>query len=493
MRILAAVLAALLVAGAAAMFVRAQIVKNAPSPIVAPTIGNRVFSPDAFKPRRREATLTVGLRQRTPAQVVVLDQDDVEVAIAETSQRGRRITARWDGRRADGRLAADGAYRFAIRLPAQERTIRIPDPIRLDATPPVVESDAKPGRYISPGLEGEAGVYRFTLRASEPVRFRLDVRQIQPSGAARLIRREALPRWSRAKEMRWAADAGNLPIDAVGEFVAPGSYIVGWKAEDRGGNIVMAPATVEPGQLAPARVVGVRTVQLTPRLEPLTLLADVELIRHRPDAAFPGSTVARAKGAPGAVRLPRARAGFYAVEIAGNGWQGWAPEAVPGRAPAAILVPLYTWQAANPADADLSGFPDVPPAPLDLDRPLPLEATNAMASLGRTVVGLRRGLGTGVGAVTDAAVERGGVPRGVRVLAVAGATVWTPGLRARLAAFQRRGGTLLVLGDEAFTRAATRSGNGITLGRRTGPALDALDPVRTVEEARVALDAPAPS
>ncbi len=487
MRILAAVLAALLVAGAAAMFVRAQVVKNAPSPIIAPTIGNRVFSPDAFKPRRREATLTVGLRQRTPAQVVVLDQDDAQVAVAEAEQRGRRIRASWNGRRADGRLAPDGAYRFAIRLPAKDRTIRIPDPIRLDATPPVVESDARPGRYISPGLEGEAGAYRFALRASEPVRFRLDVRQIQPSGAARLIRREARPRWTRAKEMRWAADAGNLPLDAIGEFVGPGSYIVGWKAEDRAGNIVMSPARVEPGQLAPARVVGVRTVQLTPRLEPLTLLADVELIRHRPDAAFPGSTVARAKGAPGAVRLPRARAGFYAVEITGNGWQGWAPEAVRGRAAVAVLVPLYTWQAANPADADLSGFPDVPPGPLDLDRPLPPEATQAMASLGRTATGLRRGLATGVGAVTDAAVEDRGVPRGVRVLAVAGASVWTDGLLARLAAFQRRGGTLLVLGDDAFTRAATRSGNGITIVRRTTPALDALAPARTIDEARAAL------
>ncbi|MFM7694473.1 MAG: hypothetical protein ACKO7U_09280, partial [Actinomycetota bacterium] len=390
-RILALVLALLLIGGAAVVFVRAQILKSAPSPIVGPTIGNRVFSPDAYKPRRREATLRVGLRERQRAVVLVLDADDAVVARARMEQTGRRIRAAWNGTDASGSLAPDGIYRFAIELGAGERRIRIPDPIRLDATPPAVQSNAKAGRYITPGLEGDVGVYSFTLSSSEPTRFRLDVRQVQPNGTARLVRRETKLAWERRKQMRWAADAGNLPLESTGEPVGPGSYIVGWRAEDRAGNLVIAPALVEPGELELARVVGVRTVALTPSLQPVTLLSDVELVRHRPGDSFPGTAVARAQGAPGAVRLPRATAGFYAVEITGGGWRGWAPEAVPGRAPVLVMSPLYSWQAANAADADLSGFPDVPPEPLALDRPLGEDVEPGLAGVGRVAAALAAG------------------------------------------------------------------------------------------------------
>ncbi len=489
MRILAAVLVILLIAGAAIVFIRAQVLKNAPSPIVAPTIDNRVFSPEAFKLRRRTATLTVGLRRATPATVVILDQSDKEIAEATMEQKGRRIRAAWDGRLASGALAEDGVYRFAIRLPKLERTIRIPDAIRLDATPPVVESTAKSGLYISPGLDGGTGTYTFTLTASERVRFRLDVRQIQPSGAARLIRRETDITWAQRKQMRWAADAGNLPLNEVGDFVEPGSYIVGWRAEDRAGNLIVAPTVVEPGQLAPARVVGVRTVALTPRLQPITLLSDVALVRHRPDAAFPGSTVARAQGAPGAVRLPRAIAGFYAVEISGNGWQGWAPESVAGRAPVLVMTPMYSWQAENPADADLSGFPAVPPDPLSLSRPFPNTVTNKLAAHGRTVTAVRTGLDRNVGAITDANIERRGVPTGTRLLVIADAPVWTEGLLKSLRRYQNRGGQILIIGSTSLTQEARRSGSAITLLERTAPTGDPLATASTLDEATRVLGA----
>ena len=490
MRIVAVVLALALIGGAAVVFVRAQVLKSAPSPIVGPTIGNRVFSPDAYKPRRREATLKVGLRERQRAVVLVLDADDAVVARARMQQTGRRINAAWNGTDAAGNLVPDGVYRFAIELADGTRRIRIPDPIRLDATPPEVQSSAKPGRYITPGLEGDIGVYSFTLTSSEPTRFRLDVRQVQPNGAARLIRRETRLKWERRKQMRWAADAGNLPLEKTGEPVGPGSYIVGWRAEDRAGNLVIAPAIVEPGQLEPARVVGVRTVALTPALQPVTLLGDVELIRHRPGASFPGPAVARAQGAPGAVRLPRAESGFYAVEIAGGGWQGWAPEAVAGRAPVLVMSPLYSWQAANTADADLSGFPDVPPAPLALDRPLGEGIETGLAGIGRVATALATGTKRRVGAVSDAAIEARGVPRGARLVAIAEAPVWTPGLIRALQRFQARGGLVLVLDDASLQRRAERTGNAITLDTGTASAVDELAPLRTIGEADAALTRP---
>jgi len=462
-RILAALLMLALVAGAAVMFVRAQVVKSAPSPIVAPKITSPTFSPNADKPQRRQATLTVGLRKPDTATVLIFDLNDNTVATATTVQKGKSVRASWGGKLANGTVAPDGPYRFAISLKRQERLIRIPDPIILDATPPVVASTAKPGQRISPGLDGSAGTYTFTLSANEPVRFRLDVRQIQPSGAARLLRRETALTWTQQKEMHWSADAGNLPLDKVGTFVEPGSYIVGWHAEDRGGNLVNAPEVVKPNELAPAQVVGVETVALTPTLQPITLLADVALVRHHPGASFPGEVIARAKGAPGAVALPATTPGFYAVQISGGGWQAWAPEAKAGHARVLVMEPLYSWQATNPTDADLSGFPDVPPAPLTLDRAFASGIETKIAAISRTVVATHHSGIQTVGAITDQSIEAHGLPRSARVLVITDAPVWTAGLLTRLQAFVARGGQVVILDAISLSRKATLSGNALTI------------------------------
>ena len=480
LRILAALLMLVLVAGAAIVFFRAQVLKSAPSPIIAPTISSPTFSPNALKADRRQATLTVGLRKADRATVVVFDTNDTPIATADTVQKGRRVRATWDGKLSSGKLAPDGPYRFAIRLNRQERTIRIPDAIILDATAPKIESDAKPGQRIAPGLEGSAGSYSFTLDADEPVKFRLMVNQIQPTGAARLLRRETLPQFQLRKTLHWSADAGNVPLDKVGAFVGPGSYIVGWTAEDRGGNVVTAPAVVKPNQLAPAQVVGVETVALTPSLKPQTLLAEVTLIRQRPGRAFPGELIARAKGAPGAAKLPAAPAGFYAVEIKGGGWKAWAPNAIPGGAPTLVMEPLYSWQAANPTDADLSGFPDVPPDPLTLDRPLQPDSTMELAALGRISADARAATHRKVGAITDMAIEDRGIPTGTKVLIIGNAPVWTTPLYAAIKRFQVHGGTVVVLDAVSMTRKAVRSGGAITIVGQEHADVQALHPIWTV-------------
>ena len=289
LRILAALLMLALVVGAAFVFFRSQVLKSAPSPIIAPTVSSATFSPNAFRPARRAATLTVGLRKADRATVVIFDTDDRQIAEAATTQKGRKLRASWNGRLPSGTLAPDGPYRFAIRLLRQDRTIRIPDPIILDTTAPVVASDAKPGQRIAPGLEGSMGAYSFTLSADEPVKFRLDVRQIQPNGADRLVRRETDLQFARRKEMRWAADAGNLPLDKVGTPVGPGSYIVGWKAEDRAGKRRARGGADDRG-------LGDRRVD-----EPVFAVARMELRIRAENAVLVVADTGRAAGAAGDV------------------------------------------------------------------------------------------------------------------------------------------------------------------------------------------------
>ena len=492
-RILAALLMLALVAGAAVMFVRAQVLKSAASPIIAPKIASATFSPNADNPKRRQATLTVGLRTPDTATVLIFDSNDTTVATASIVQKGTRIRASWGGKLADGKLAPDGPYRFAISLKRQERLIRIPDPLTLDATPPVVTSTAKPGQHISPGLDGAAGTYSFTLSANEPVRFRLDVRQIQATGTPRLLRRETALKWTQQKLMHWSADAGNLPLDKVGAFVQPGSYIVGWEAEDRGGNLIHAPEVVKPNQLTPAQVVGVETVALTPTLQPITLLGDVSLARYHPGASFPGDVIARAKGAPGAVALPAAAPGFYAVQIAGGGWQAWAPEAKHGRAGVLVMEPLYSWQSVNPTDADLSGFPDEPPAPLTLGRPFAPGIEAEIAIISRTVAATHRSGIRTVGAITDQAIEAQGLPRSARVLIITDAPVWTPGLLARLRAFVARGGQVVLLDSVSLSRKAMLSGNALTIIGQQPADITALEPLTSLSAIAQSRTAPTPA
>jgi hypothetical protein len=268
-----------------------------------------------------------------------------------------------------------------------------------------------------------------------------------------------------------------------GRPARPGTYVVGWSARDAAGNVVQVP---EAGAVAPAGVVRVRTVELTPDLRVLTAARSATLERFRPGAAFPGARVAAVTGPPAALRLPRPAApGLFAVRARAGGFSTWMPEAVPGRAAVLVVAPSYTWQARNGYDADADGRPDLPPAPLRLDRPLGLGGERAARRLATAVAPVTAALPV-AGAITDRALEERGVPAGARLLVLAGLQVWTPALRERVAAFRARGGRLLLLGGPPGTRAERRDDvlvvrdasrwepRGVGVFRRPAPALRAL-------------------
>ncbi len=489
-RILGAVLLGGLIIGAGGAFVWAQIKKNEPSPIVGPRfLGPRIFSPDAFKAPRRTVRLRFALRRPDTVRVVVQDLDDTVIAEAETTRQGPNFVARWDGTRANGERAPDGRYRFAIELEEARRTILLPDSVVLDATAPTLTSTAKPGARISPGFEGAAGEYAFTVRADEPVKLQLDVRQVRPDGTARQIRLERRMPFARVSREVWRADRGYLLPDQVGRPAARGSYIVGWKATDRAGNRVVAPPVVEPGQLAPAQVVAVETLALRPDLVPTTLAASVRVQRHRAGAVFPGPAIARADGAPGDVALPPAPdGGLYAIRATARDWVAWAPEAVAGDEGVLLMVPLSSWQATNPTDGDGDGFPDVPPQPLGLDRPFDDAIRDEIADLARVDARLRTGLRSSIGAITDRALEGRGVPRGTRLVVIARAPVWTPTLIERLRRFSARGGRVLILDRRSLRRAAARTGDAIVLGPARRPNLTGVRTVDGLARARAYLN-----
>jgi hypothetical protein len=171
---------------------------------------------------------------------------------------------------------------------------------------------------------------------------------------------------------------------------------------------------------------------------------------------------------------------------------GWQP--VAGRAATLVVLPTYTWQLANPYDADGNGVPDVAPDTQSLDRPLGDGARVGLAELlrlaGPAIVAAGRS-----GAITDQRIEDDGIPKSVRLLLLPGMHVWSPGLRDRLRAFITRGGRVALI-SSPLDRRALRDGTAIVVADGTQPAGltgvtrgsdDAVQVARRVRRGRVAL------
>ena len=77
-------------------------------------------------------------------------RDRLDVAIVDggevvrTIERGRRypkgpVEIEWDGRDDAGRILPEGEYRPRIHVRGEHQTITLPNPIRIDVTPPVIQ------------------------------------------------------------------------------------------------------------------------------------------------------------------------------------------------------------------------------------------------------------------------------------------------------------------------------------------------------------------
>ena len=133
-----------------------------------------------------------------------------------------------------------------------------------------------------------------------------------------------------------------------------------------------------------------------------------------------------------------------------------------------VVLPTYTWQLANPYDADADGFPDVAPSTQGLDRPLGDGARIGLSELLRLAGPAMTAAGRS-GAITDQRIEDEGIPKAVRLLLIPGMHVWSPGLRDRLRAFVARGGRVSLI-VSPLDRRATRDGTAIEVADGTDRA-----------------------
>jgi hypothetical protein len=306
-----ALVAALLVATGAA-FAYTERLKLTPSPILRTTVLNKVFSP-VCDCDSDVAVVRFQLRKPDRIDVEIVEGETVtRRLVQEAAQRGR-VEIVWDGRDDAGAVVPEGTYRARVRLLRGRRTITLPNPIRVDVTPPVVERFSVAPRVFSPDGDGLRDAVVVRYRISEPARVALYV-----DGA-----RQVLKRGTQAEgRIRW-------PGLVDGEPVGRGVVALRVGATDIAGNV--------GARSAEGRVV-VRFVALgRERIEAVAgrsfavlVLSDARRVRwrlgERSGVVRPGTLRLRAPALPGR----------YALVVTANGHADRSVvlvRAVPGAVP----------------------------------------------------------------------------------------------------------------------------------------------------------------
>ena len=228
-RIASTVLVVALLAATAAAFALTQGLKLQKSPIFGTDVPRDVFSPVCDCQTDR-VLIAFRLREADRLDVSIVEGNEV----VRTIERGRsypsgRVEIEWDGRDDAGRVLPEGAYEPRIRLREAHQTITLPNPIRIDVTPPAIQDVRIPLRVVSPDGDGRADSVVVSYRLSEPGIGMLFVND----------RRRVRTRFARTEErMVWGATVGGRPV-------RPGTYALQVGARDEAGNLADRPPPVQ--------------------------------------------------------------------------------------------------------------------------------------------------------------------------------------------------------------------------------------------------------
>jgi hypothetical protein len=221
-RIASTVLVVALLAATGAAFALTQDLKTELSPIYGTSVAP-VFSPLCGADcDTREAAIAFKLRQGDRVDVQIVEGDRV----VRTIESGRRygagpVEVAWDGRDDAGRLVPEGEYQPRVRLHEDHRVITLPNPIRVDVTPPRIEDVSSSRLVFSPDGDRRADRVTFRYRLSEPGRAMLLING----------KRRWLTRFPRTEDVLvWTGKVG-------GRSMRPGLYSARIAAFDPAGNV----------------------------------------------------------------------------------------------------------------------------------------------------------------------------------------------------------------------------------------------------------------
>jgi flagellar hook assembly protein FlgD len=206
-----------LLAATTTAFVLTEALKLERAPIVRPHF-NVAFSPGCSRVHCA-ARLPIRLKEAETIDATIVDSDGDEVrslAAASPREPGRMVLL-WDGTDDQGRIVPDGTYRLRLRFERSDRSIVVPNPIRVDTQAPTVELVGVTPRALEPAEE-----VTVAARSSEQARL-----LVYANG--RLVARGRI------------GDPGLLRLawngTARGRPLTPGEYAVTVAAQDPAGNI----------------------------------------------------------------------------------------------------------------------------------------------------------------------------------------------------------------------------------------------------------------
>jgi hypothetical protein len=216
-RLLSTALLFVLLGATSVAFVVTEGLKLEPSPITKVSFPRKIFSPACECPTNF-AVVAFRLRKadRLTLSIVAKDGGLVRTLVGPVEQSKGPVSATWDGRREDGKVAPDGVYHARVHL--RHRTILMPNKVRIDTTPPVVKLRHVGPRVLAPGARLKV---RYLL--SEPGRVSVFV-----DGRRAVLGRSTRLRW----KVEWQAHG------------RPGKYRVTVAARDVAGNLSNATRAV---------------------------------------------------------------------------------------------------------------------------------------------------------------------------------------------------------------------------------------------------------
>lgn len=285
----------LLLAATAVAFAVTERLKLEGAPIAGPEV-TKVFSPVCECDEQR-ATIAFRLQRPDRVDVAIVDEDgDLVRRLVENQPVGaERFSTSWDGRDDRRGVVAEGTYRPRLRLERQRRTILLPNPIRVDTTPPgVLEVRVEPEAF-SPDGDGRNDKLTVQYRFSERAHGLLFLRE------RRVVRTRG--QQPEAK-LDWFGRLDGKPLRA-------GEYGFTLAAEDIAGNVGGGRtfrARIRYVELARDRVEVPARARFSIRVR-----SDAETVRWR----FAGGT-GRAEPGPLVLRAPR-RPGTYTLFVEANG------------------------------------------------------------------------------------------------------------------------------------------------------------------------------
>ena len=137
-----------LLAATATAFAVTERLKLEDSPVLGTQI-TALFSPKTHG--NSEAIIRFRLRREEDIRLDVVDDQGTVVRQAlGTGVFGQAFHQfAWDGRNDAGQIVPDGVYHVQLQLKDEDRTIEFPSTVRVDSTPPTIESDDQAPRVLA--------------------------------------------------------------------------------------------------------------------------------------------------------------------------------------------------------------------------------------------------------------------------------------------------------------------------------------------------------